>query len=248
MNKPCADDPLARHLADTSNCIVTSIDYRKAPANQFPAAYEDVVESILALLKQHEKLKIDISKVVLCGISAGGNLALAAAQDNRLQGKLLGIVGVYPVVNLLLSEAELMATRPNPKIPDFLDGQWDGMKEIYVGSTDESVLADPRLSPTMFKSREHLPQHIFIMGCEHDMLCSEDLKMAEKLAGDVSKDKISQDGWQEGTVKWKLIKGQTHAFDVFARKEKEDERLRLEAKVALYQDISVWLKRVIASA
>jgi len=31
FNNPAVDDPLACHLADISNCIVVSIDYRKSP-------------------------------------------------------------------------------------------------------------------------------------------------------------------------------------------------------------------------
>jgi len=239
MNQPCVDDPLARYLADNCNCFVTSIDYRKAPAYRFPAAYEDIVASTLALLEQRDAMKIDESKVILCGSSAGGNLALAAAQDSRLRGKLLGVVAIYPTVSMLATEAEKMATRPDPSVPDFLEGQWDTVLDLYVGTNDIKTLEDPRLSPTNFESRDRLPKHILMLGCEHDMLCHEARVMAEKVAEGPREE--THDGWRTGDVQWKLVKGQTHGFDHFARKDPEEEEERGRARAATYEAIAQWL-------
>lgn len=70
VNNPSADDALARYLADKTECLVVSVDYRKAPQNPFPAAYEDIVDLSLAVIED-TALPVDRSKVVLAGNSAG---------------------------------------------------------------------------------------------------------------------------------------------------------------------------------
>lgn len=249
MNLPATDDPLARFLAEDCNCIVINIDYRKAPSHRFPSAYDDVVESVLALLGDGgDDLPIDLSKVILCGSSAGGNLVLAAAQDNRLRGKLLGIVAIYPAVNFVPTMEEQMARRPDPSVPDFLGDMWNDVLDIYVGTNDVKALQDTRLSPTNFKQRDDLPKYVFMSGCEHDMLCYEAEIMAEKLAdADALPKKLTADGWHAGGVCWWLAKGQTHAFDHFAKKAEEEEVTRLCEKWSMYQGIASWLKDVFTT-
>ena len=209
MNNPSVDDPLARFLADSCNCIVASIDYRKAPRHPFPAAYEDVLESILAFLSDSgNDLPIDRNKVFLCGSSAGGNLVLATAPDARLRGKLLGIIAMYPVANIVPTAAEQLATRPDPSIPDFLGDKWDDVLDIYARTTDDTALRDPRLSQTYFNKRDDLPEHIFLLGCEHDMLYHEAKVMAEKLIdATASQTEQAADGLQAGGVRWTLVRG-----------------------------------------
>lgn len=246
MNNPSVDDPLARLLADACHCIVVSIDYRKAPRHAFPAAYEDVVESIVALLGDggDDDLPIDRGKVILCGSSAGGNLVLATAQDARLRGKLLGIVALYPVVSLVSTAAEQMAKRPDPGVPDFIGDKWDDVKDIYAGTTDVATLQDPRLSPTHFKKRADLPPHILMVGCEHDMLCHDAKVMADKL---IDAPEQAAEGRQGGDVRWTLVKGQTHGFDHFAKRLRDEEETRVRERDSIYQDIAQWLGDVFSS-
>lgn len=183
MNNPSVDDPLARFLADSCNCIVVSIDYRKAPVHRFPVAYKDVVGSILDLLSDSgNDLPIDQNRIILYGSSTRGNLVLATAQDPQIRQKLLGVVALYPVASLIPTVEEQIATRPDASVPDFIGPMWNDLMDIYVGSTNVATLQDPRLSPTNFKKRDDLPRHIFLLGCEHDMLYHEAKVMAEKLA------------------------------------------------------------------
>lgn len=96
LNNPSFDDPLARRLADIVNCVVVSIDYRKAPQSKFPAAYNDIVEQSLAVINDKD-LPIGSTKVVLCDSSAGGNLVLAAAQHPEIRSRLVDVLGLYPL-------------------------------------------------------------------------------------------------------------------------------------------------------
>lgn len=244
MNNPSADDPLSRLLADTCGCLVLSIDYRKAPWNKSPAAYDDVVGSTLALLEGEtgKGLPIDHSKVFFCGSSAGGNLVLAAAQDRRLKGRLRGIIAMYPPVNLAATFEEQMATRPDPSVPDMLGPAYNHLGDLYLGTDDAKVLNDPRLSPLFYEQREDLPERIFMIGCEHDLLCHYAKVMAEKLVADTTSEKeVIENGWQVDHVRWKLLKGQTHAFDHFPKKTLQDEKQRVSVKDSLYSELASWL-------
>lgn len=68
---------LARIYAQRTGCRVLMVDYRLAPKHPFPAAPEDCFAAYEWLLKQTEKNHYDQNKIVVCGDSAGGTLAMA---------------------------------------------------------------------------------------------------------------------------------------------------------------------------
>lgn len=249
LNNPAADDPLARQLADTANCIVISIDYRKSPQAKFPAAFNDVLEQALAAIEDPD-LPIDRSRVVLCGSSAGGNLVLGAAQDDGLKGKLRGIIALYPLTDFVPTGEEKMATRPDPSIPDFLGAtQYGGIAPLYLGDSKDVDPNDVRLSPTNFAQRSDLPKNMLVVGCEHDLLCHEDEGLANKLAAAEGVDKVdTKGGWRAAGVQWYKAQGQTHAFDHFAAKDAEKEEVRLKVREETYGLLSDWLVNVFAGS
>jgi acetyl esterase/lipase len=245
VNNPAADDPLARHLADTAQCVVVSIDYGKAPHNRFPTAFEDVIAQSLAVIED-EELPIDRERVVLCGNSAGGNLLLAAVQDARLRPKVVGIAAIYPLVDAVPDGDAKMATRPDPSIPDFIGGNtYAGILPLYLDPDAKPALTDTRLSPAYFESRDSLPPHVLMIGAEHDMFCHEGEQMAEKIAGDGARTKHG-DGWRAPGVEWLKIYGQPHAFENFPVKDAEKEKARVEAVDKTYAAISSWLVQVFS--
>lgn len=76
----CYHEFLAK-LAGQVNCVIMSVNYRLAPENPLPAAYEDGLKS-LSWLKQRGSVieeflhgKIDFAAVFLAGDSAGANIA-----------------------------------------------------------------------------------------------------------------------------------------------------------------------------
>lgn len=247
VNNPSGDDPLARHLADNAKCIVVSIDYRKSPQNKFPRAHEDVLEQALAVIADTE-LPIDRNKVALCGSSAGGNLVFGAVQNPRLRSKICGIVGIYPLVDFIPSREEKMASRPDPSIKDFMgqDGEnYSNVGKLYLDENNMPDFKDVRVSPTHFKSREDLPADVLLTGCEHDMLCREAEDMAEKLAGKNPKVEDAS-GWRAGSVQWYKAMGQTHAFEAFALKDAEKEKVRVQRTDEMRNVISKWLQELFS--
>jgi len=73
-------DRLCAMLAVQAGCAVLSVDYRLAPENPFPAAWEDALTSLQWVKDNHAELRIDASRIALAGDSSGGNIAAAAAQ------------------------------------------------------------------------------------------------------------------------------------------------------------------------
>ncbi|KAJ0256242.1 carboxylesterase 6 [Hirschfeldia incana] len=101
----CYHEFLAR-LTASSRCMVMSINYRLAPENPLPAAYEDGVNAIHWLKKRmHDSLwdKLsDLSRIFLVGDSAGGNIAhhvaarLAVGADDLKPLKIEGTILIQP--------------------------------------------------------------------------------------------------------------------------------------------------------
>lgn len=92
-------DASARGLAREAHAIVVSVDYRLAPENRFPAAWDDALESYRWALDNARSLGGDPARIALAGESAGGNLALAtaiAARDAGLPAPR-HVLAVYPV-------------------------------------------------------------------------------------------------------------------------------------------------------
>jgi len=70
-------DRIMRLLAEKSGAAVLGVDYRLAPENKFPAAYDDALAALRHLLREGASLGIDPARLAVGGDSAGANLALA---------------------------------------------------------------------------------------------------------------------------------------------------------------------------
>ncbi|GKU87253.1 hypothetical protein SLEP1_g1688 [Rubroshorea leprosula] len=87
-----------------SQSIVLSIDYRLAPENRLPIAYEDCYSSLEWLSHQvgNESFlrEADLSRVFLSGDSAGGNIvhqvAIKAMRDRALRLKIKRLLPIHP--------------------------------------------------------------------------------------------------------------------------------------------------------
>ena len=94
-------DSEARLIAAGAHCNVLSIDYRLAPEDPFPAAVEDAFASIKWASEHADDLQSDGRNLALVGMSAGGNIAAAAAimaRDHGIPGIRHQLL-VYPVLD-----------------------------------------------------------------------------------------------------------------------------------------------------
>ena len=84
---PQAYDLSARALAKDAQAVVISVDYRLAPENKFPAAWDDALTVYKWTASTVGSWRGDPRRLALAGEGAGGNLAISTA---------LAAVGAYP--------------------------------------------------------------------------------------------------------------------------------------------------------
>ncbi|XP_077234577.1 putative carboxylesterase 17 [Tasmannia lanceolata] len=99
-------------LSSKANCLIMSVNYRLAPENPLPAAYDDGIGAVKWVRQQslngtgdHQSwwsTRCDFSKVFLCGDSAGGTIAYNVATRLGLESTTLkplclkGVILIQP--------------------------------------------------------------------------------------------------------------------------------------------------------
>lgn len=71
--------------AKVYNAVVIAVDYRVAPEHKFPAAMNDAYNAFKWIVR-HGHAYGDTSRIVVLGLSAGGNLAAVVCQKAKLEG------------------------------------------------------------------------------------------------------------------------------------------------------------------
>ncbi|MGH8515062.1 MAG: alpha/beta hydrolase, partial [Gammaproteobacteria bacterium] len=93
-------DGSCRMLANRTGQNVVSIGYRKAPEHRFPAGVRDCEAGLDWLLRDGSSMGLDTSQLVICGESAGGNLAAVLAIHARDRSiALAGQALISPVIS-----------------------------------------------------------------------------------------------------------------------------------------------------
>jgi len=229
-------------LSQKHGICVVAIDYRKGPFHEFPKAPEDCAALINAILED-DTLPADKTKVAIGGYSAGGGLVLSASQIDKLYERIKAVVAYYPSCDFSVQGREKLAqssVAPGKK-EDLLAASVDMFQWGYVSpGTDRR---NPLLSP-IYAARNHLPEKIYIMGCEYDMLCPEGKATARKLATHEPGEKQEfngDDDWQKGGVRWQLLKGLEHGFNAIPGKSAAENKERKERQLEMQAEVAKWL-------
>jgi acetyl esterase len=92
-------DRVAREIAAAGEAAVVNVDYALSPEAKFPQALEECAAVVRYLATYGADWQVDPSRIVVCGDSAGGNLALATGLMLRDTGgpALRGILAAYPI-------------------------------------------------------------------------------------------------------------------------------------------------------
>ncbi|CRG83537.1 hypothetical protein PISL3812_00889 [Talaromyces islandicus] len=238
------DDRFCVSWAKRTGMIVVSLNYRKAPLHPFPTATHDVVAVARAVLED-EFLPIDKSRVAIGGFSAGGNLALSAAQLPGLKGIVKAVVAYYPVVDFGCPAAEKLVARR------YTDGPRDVLQHVaevfdwgYVSPGQNR--RDPLLSPC-YARPEDLPSWIYIIGAQWDMLRLEAQLMMHRLAGLDDRVEHLTPAFEKGNYKWTIATGCSHGFTHGLLGDLGDVVVPKEMREKIYQEAHTWLKKSVLS-
>jgi acetyl esterase len=210
-------DVVCRKLAEEGELIVIAVDYRLAPEHKFPAAVDDAIIATKWVAANAARLGIDVSRLIVGGDSAGGNLAavvsLAARDDGGpdIAGQLL----IYPSTDMSRKHASHREAETSILLTHSVIG-W--FLNHYLGDAD---IADWRASPARAGSLAGLPP-AYVLTAGADPLRDE---------GDEYAARLKQAGVR---VTYRHFAGQFHGFFTMGK-------LLDQANVAV-SEIASWLK------
>jgi len=189
-------DVFCRNLSRLARHLVLSVDYRLAPEHPFPAALDDAIAATAWACTHTADLGAAPGPVVICGESAGGNLAavtcLQARSDRRLA--IRRQVLLQPVVDFALSFPSI-AMNPAECLVPRDDLAW--YYRTYAG--DGHDMQDPRVSPLYATDLSGLPPAL-VIAAECDTLRDE----AEAYAGRLKAAQVP--------VRYSCYPGMIHGF------------------------------------
>ncbi|MCG8393556.1 MAG: alpha/beta hydrolase [Pseudomonadales bacterium] len=169
-------DRFCRYLADRTNAVVLSVDYRLAPEHPSPTASDDCLAAWRWLLEHTAELGLDRQRLAVMGDSAGGNLSAVVAQQAKLAGLPVPAmqVLVYPTTDGALQHPSVQAL-----------GQGFGLdlplltwfRNHFI--QDEALIEDYRVSPLRNPDLSGLPPTLLVTAT--DPLRDEGLEYGEKL-------------------------------------------------------------------
>jgi acetyl esterase len=165
-------DAFARMLADESHCKVISLEYRLAPEHPFPSAVEDARAAL-----QWVAIEELEGPLVVCGDSAGGNLATVCARLARDEGgpAIAMQLLAYPVVDHGFDTDSYREQADNPLMGrNDMAWYWD----LYAPSAVDRER--PEASPLRAADLTGLPP-AYIVVAAHDPLRDEVLAYSRRL-------------------------------------------------------------------
>ena len=186
-------DEICRYLSVMADVNVIAIDYRLAPEHKYPAAHNDVYDTIEWLWTNADELRIDTKYFAIAGESAGAYLAAATAlrAKNTKNGPQFKF-------QLLVYAA--------------LDGggsSWTPCKDLYFNNTDE-VRTDYG-SPLWSENLADLPTTFNIYGENEISRAEEELFIYKLKDQKVQAQSYMNKGVGHDVGNWLSVKAETPA-------------------------------------
>ncbi len=193
-------DRVCGRMAQSTNHVVVSVDYRLAPEYKFPVPLEDCYAVARAIFCDRKHLHVDPERITVIGDSAGGNLAAALCLLAKDRGEFMPArqILIYPATNNDYSENSpfpsvqengtdyLLTAR---KMRDYLD--------LYACTPQDRQ--SPYFAPILAEDLSNMPKTLIITA-EFDPLRDE---------GEAYGEKLRQAGNQ---VEIRRIKGALHGY------------------------------------
>ena len=170
-------DRFCRDLTNAAGAVIISVDYRLSPETKFPGALDDTMAVLSWTRDAAAELQVDAARIGVGGMSAGGNLAAAAALVARDRGALaIGFqLLIVPVLDRRCDSLSMREYADGPSLTaDAMRWFW----EQYLERPEDG--ASPYASVAEASDLRALPPALVVTaGC--DPLCSEGEAYAERL-------------------------------------------------------------------
>ena len=172
-------DQVCSILVNEGKYDLISVDYSLAPESIFPKAINECKKVLKNISKNKYGLKINNNKIILCGDSAGGNIAtvLANYNKNNLKANIILQVLVYPATHMFSkydSKNKYEGLILNKKLMKWFEDHYcpKNIRKKYIN--------DSRLSPIKNKNMKGMPNTLIVLA-ECDPLYDEGLLYGKKL-------------------------------------------------------------------
>jgi acetyl esterase len=174
-------DALLRNMALAADCMIISVDYRRAPEHRFPAAADDAMHAVKWVFDRADEIGVDPRRIAVGGDSAGGNLATVVALRSRDEGgpPLRAQLLIYPVTLLRGPGTGSMAANAEGYFLRAIDMTW--FEDMYLGLGDSDAAAHPHASPLLADNLGRLPPALVITA-EFDPLLDQGRAYASRLS------------------------------------------------------------------
>ncbi|MCL4254315.1 MAG: alpha/beta hydrolase [Anaerolineae bacterium] len=203
-----SEQVIAGNIALESGARVVAIGYRLAPEHPFPAGLEDALSAYRHLIS----MGIAPQQIIVCGLSAGGGLAMALLLKLKELGEPLpsGAILASPWLDLTGTSSSITA---NARRDSGLS--WNGLLapavEAYVGDND---VRNPLISPVFADLSGDFPPVLIQVG-DVEILLDDSRQLAQNL----------QNAGHD--VKLSLWRGMIHGWHMY--------RMMPEARQAIYE-------------
>ena len=176
-----AFDGVCRSIADASGAVVVNVEYRLAPEHVYPAQIHDAWDALRWVADHAQELGGNPQRLIVCGDSAGGNLAaLCALLARDAGGPPLALqMLIYPVTDW----AGTFPSMESNGTDNFLTKetmQW--FRSEYLGDDDEGRKrwTDPDISPWYAENLAGVCP-AWVLTTSHDPLRDEGAAYAARL-------------------------------------------------------------------
>jgi acetyl esterase/lipase len=206
------------------DCVVTSVEYRLAPDHPYPAALDDCDAGLRWLHAHVAELGVDVDRIGIGGLSAGGGLAAALAIHERDRGDV-------PVAFQLLDSPMLDDRQATPSSRADWLRVWSRESNsfgwrAYLGDRYGTEDVPDTAAASRVMDMAGLPPALVLVGAA-DGFCDEDVDYAARLN-------------RAGVpTELHVYPGAPHGFTLFGESE-----VSRQAAV----DVERWLARMLAAS
>ncbi|SHK21948.1 alpha/beta hydrolase [Hespellia stercorisuis] len=172
---------ICARMANATNHVVVSVEYRLAPEFPFPAGLEDCYAVAKALFTDEFFLNVEPEDITIMGDSAGGNLTAALSLMARDRGEFMPKrqILIYPATNNDYTEtSEFQSVHDNGTDYLLTAGKMQDYIDFYAGGEENKQ--NPYLAPLLEKDLSNQPMTLLITA-EFDPLRDEGEEYGHRL-------------------------------------------------------------------